>query len=245
MAKEEAIVEARRLARAARSGTLATVQEGQPFASLVTPCPAPDLSPLLWLSSLSAHSRHLRAEPRCALMLEGAATGRNPQTTPRVTLLAEAAPVPAEAATEFKQRFIARHPYASLYADFADFTLWRLSITGAHLVGGFARAFRLRAADLLPAPQDVAAVAALEAGVRDHVNAEHRDALALIAAQLCPQAAALPADGWRLAALDVDGCDIAQGETVLRLAFAAPVRDAVGIRAALVRATQDAREQAK
>ncbi len=80
MAISEAGFEARRLIRGAISATLATQSGGQPFASLVTPAPAPDLSPLLWLSALSEHTRQLRAEPRCALLFQGeAADRRNPQ----------------------------------------------------------------------------------------------------------------------------------------------------------------------
>jgi hypothetical protein len=56
--------EARRLLRAARVGTLASVADGQPFATLVTPACAPDLSLLLLLSDLSEPTPHLRAEPR-------------------------------------------------------------------------------------------------------------------------------------------------------------------------------------
>src|SRR5277367_2389939 len=79
--------EARELLRAARSGTLATTADGgQPFASLVTPACAPDLSLLLLLSDLSEHTRHLRAEPRCSILICGNAEGPNPQTTPRVTI---------------------------------------------------------------------------------------------------------------------------------------------------------------
>src|SRR3984957_9747790 len=79
--------EARKLLRAARSGTLATVADGgQPFASLVTHACAPDLSVLLLLSNLSEHTRHLRAEPRCSILVCGTAEGLNPQTAPRVTV---------------------------------------------------------------------------------------------------------------------------------------------------------------
>jgi len=53
---------ARKLLRAARSGTLATAIDGQPFASLVTPATAPDASVLLLLSDLSEHTRHLRTD---------------------------------------------------------------------------------------------------------------------------------------------------------------------------------------
>ena len=79
------------LLRAARAGTLATVQDGQPFASLVTPATAPDRSVLMLLSDLSEHTRHLKADPRCSLMVAGAATGLNPQTAPRLTLTGTAA----------------------------------------------------------------------------------------------------------------------------------------------------------
>ena len=74
--------EARKLLRAARVGTLASVADGQPFASLVTPACAPDLSLLLLLSDLSEHTRHLRAEPRCSVLVVGSQQGPNPQTTP-------------------------------------------------------------------------------------------------------------------------------------------------------------------
>jgi putative heme iron utilization protein len=92
------------LLRAARAGTLATVQDGQPFASLVTPATAPDRSVLMLLSNLSEHTRHLKADPRCSLMVTGAATGLNPQTAPRFTLSGTAAPI-ADAA--LKARWLA------------------------------------------------------------------------------------------------------------------------------------------
>ncbi len=141
--------EARKLARAARVASLATTADGgQPFASLVTHACAPDFSIFLLLSNLSEHTRHLRAEPRCALLVTAAAEGPNPQTTPRVTIigLADQSDDPA-----MKRHFLAIHPYAALYADFDDFHLWRIRPMGALLVGGFARAMRVKQADLLPA----------------------------------------------------------------------------------------------
>ena len=48
--------QARSLLREARAATLATAEDGQPYASLVTPAPAPDLSLLMLLSGLSAHT---------------------------------------------------------------------------------------------------------------------------------------------------------------------------------------------
>jgi hypothetical protein len=226
--------QARQLIRAARAATLATQQEGQPFASLVTPATAPDLSVLLWLSTLSEHTRHLQREPRCALLFAGEAETANPQTAPRVTVtgLAERIEDPA-----LKARWLARHPYAQLYADFADFGLWRIAPQGALLVGGFARATRLRAAQLLPDPVAVAAMAAAEAEIAAHVNADHADAVAAIATGLLGGAAG----PWRLAAVDTEGCDLALGEDVRRLGFDAPATEPDAVRRELIRAARAAR----
>lgn len=238
-------LEARRLIRAAGSAALATQADGQPFASLVTPAAAPDLSPLLWLSTLSEHTRQLRTEPRCALLFTGAPDGPNPQTTPRVTLTGRAEPVEGAEAAALKARWLARHPYAALYADFADFALWRVAPGGALLVGGFARAVRLRVGDLLPNPAAVAALAAAEAGIVEHVNADHADAVAAIAEGLLGQAPAGADSPWRLAAVDVDGADLSAGERVCRMHFSHTVSATEDVRAELVRAARAGKAAAR
>ena len=218
---------ARKLLRAARAGTLATALDGQPFGSLVTPACAPDLSLLLLLSDLSEHTRHLHREPRCAVLVAGNAESPNPQTAPRVTVtgLAERIDDPA-----LKARWLTVHPYAALYADFGDFHLWRIRPMGALFVGGFARATRLRQADLTPDPGAVAALAAAEADIVAHCNADHADAMELLGARVAARNGA-----WRMVAADVDGCDLALDEQVARVAWSAPVADANAVRGELVR----------
>ncbi len=219
--------EARKLLRAIRVGTLATAvrdegRQGQPFASLVTPACSPDLSVLLYLSDLSEHTRHLMADPRCSVLVTGAPTSANPQTAPRVTVtgLAEASDDPA-----MKARFLAVHPYASLYAGFADFRIWRIRLMGALFIGGFARAVRLKADNLLPDPVPVGAIAAAEAAIIHHCNQDHSHALSAIAGK---------SGDWRMVAVDVDGCDLASGDQVIRVPWSTPALDAGGIRTELV-----------
>ncbi|HKM61669.1 MAG TPA: DUF2470 domain-containing protein [Acidisphaera sp.] len=221
-------LEARRLLRGARAGTLATVSAGQPFAALVTPATDGDLSPLMLLSTLSEHTRHLMAEPRCALHVVGAAPEENPQTAPRVTVTGLAERVDD---ARLKARWLARHPYAAFYAGFADFALWRIAIRGALFVGGFARATRLRMADLLPAPDAVAAIAAAEPGIIAHCNDDHADALAAIAG----------GGEWRMVSVDIDGFDLANADMVRRFDWPEPVRDAGDVRRHLVLMTRAAR----
>jgi putative heme iron utilization protein len=221
--------QARQLLRAARAGTLATNDKGHPFASLVTPGCAPDLSVLLLLSGLSAHTRQLRADPRCALMVVGVAVTANPQTAPRLTISGIAEP---ESDPALKARWLAVHPYAQLYAEFGDFTLWRIRPKSAQLVGGFARAFRLRESKLTPDPAAVAALLAAEADICAHCNADHADALALIAGE--------PGE-WRMVAADVDGCDLVCGEIARRISWSAPVSEAGEVRRELVTLIEAAR----
>jgi heme iron utilization protein len=212
----------RKLLRAARCGTLATSMQGQPFASLVTPACAPDLAVVMLLSSLSEHTRHLRDDPRCSLMVWGAPETVNPQTTPRVTITGVAEVV---ADPSLRARYLAVHPYAALYADFGDFAFWRVRPLTALYVGGFGRAGRVRGTMLAPDATAVEAVAGSEADIISHCNADHPDALTEIAGE--------PGD-WQMVAADVDGCDLALGERIIRVHWSAPVADVDGVRAELV-----------
>jgi putative heme iron utilization protein len=218
--------QARKLMRAARSGCLATVANGQPFASLVTPACMPDGSLLMLLSRLSEHTRHLLTDPHCSVMVSGAAVSDNPQTTPRVTVTGVAEVVEDAG---LKARYLAVHPYAALYADFGDFATWRVVPAGALLVAGFGRAFRLKGADLTPDADAVVRVLGSEQGILTHCNRDHPEALAAIAGE---------AGDWRMVTADVDGFDLALGERVSRVAWSGPVKNAGDVRAELVRMAQ-------
>jgi putative heme iron utilization protein len=229
--------EPRLVLRAARHATLATVHAGQPFAALVTHACTPDLTLLMLLSGLSEHTRHLRADPRCALMAVGAPVETNPQTAPRVTVTGLAEPLDDPA---LKARFVRIHPYAALYANFADFALYRLRPMGALFVGGFARAHRLRAGALLPDPTAVAALQEAEPEIIAHCNEEHADALVAIARR-----AGGTGGAWSMVGCDVDGCDLApagpeQG-TVLRIAWSRPAAEPGDVRSELIRLAREAR----
>ena len=223
---------ARKLLRAARLGTLATQSEGQPFAGLVSSATAADLSPLLLLSELSEHTKHLRRDPRCALMVAGISAEANPQTIPRVTFTATAT---VDDDPALRARYLDVHPYAALYAGFTDFHLWRLAPAHGFFVGGFARARTLRWADLPPAPEVASGLASAAASIIEHCNADHPDALAAIAGA---------AGRWRMVGVDADGCDLAgptEGAAVVRIAWPKPVSDPDGVRRALILLARAAR----
>ncbi len=223
---------ARLLLRSAIAATLATVADGQPWATLVTPAPAPDGSLLILLSGLSDHTAHLGAEPRCSLLLTAPGTDPNPAAHARLTLLGTATPAPDPA---LKQRWITRHPYAAFYAGLGDFRLWRIRPHAGHYIGGFGSATRLTTADLTPDSAAVAAIADAEPSIIAHCNADHPDAMA----RLANHAAAEP---WRMTACDVDGADLTAGDHVRRIAWPAPVASPAALRAALIEMLHRTRE---
>ncbi|MGO9817347.1 MAG: pyridoxamine 5'-phosphate oxidase family protein [Acidocella sp.] len=144
-ANQEALAEAAALLRGARVGTLATVHEGMPHAALVTPALDADAQPILLLSTLAVHTRQLKANPACALLVTGAAVTENPQTAPRLCLTGEARLILSE---RVRARFLAAHPYAAQYVDFGDFGFWKVFVHEVQYIGGFGRAMRLNFAAL-------------------------------------------------------------------------------------------------
>jgi putative heme iron utilization protein len=140
--------EARFLIENAKTATLATAENGIPHAALVTVA-VRQLRPILLLSQLAIHTRQLQANPACSLLLVGEASGPNPQTTPRLCLTGVAARTESKAARTI---FLASHPYANLYVDFADFAFWEIDVTSAYYVGGFGAARQLEVTNLAGNP---------------------------------------------------------------------------------------------
>src|SRR5499427_789091 len=181
------IAAAKDLLRVTRSGALATLDRntGHPFSSLVNVATDVDGSPLILVSRLSTHTANIEADPRASVLL--ASTGKgDPLAHPRLTALGTFRKIERGAPDEARvqRRFLARHPKSELYASFADFSFWRLTVVSAHLNGGFARAADLKAGDLLTDTADAAEMVEIEAGAIEHMNADHPDAVRLYATRL-------------------------------------------------------------
>jgi heme iron utilization protein len=123
---------------------------------------------------------------------------------------------------------MARHPDAGLYAGFKDFGFYRVAVERAHLVGGFGKIRWIGAAEL--APPEAAGLAEAEAGIVEHMNADHADAVQLYAAKLI----GLTGEGWRMTGIDCEGIDLRRAGVVARLAFEAPLHAAGEARKVLV-----------
>jgi putative heme iron utilization protein len=120
---------------------------GAPMVTRVALVPGPDGAPLTLISTLSAHTAALAANPSCSLLIGEPGARGDPLTHPRLTLQARAG---AADKTSLRAHYLHHYPKAQLYYDFTDFGLVRFDPVAGFLNGGFGRAFHLAAADLAP-----------------------------------------------------------------------------------------------
>ena len=231
---------ARRLMRGLDRAALSTLQrdaEGWPYGSLVLVALDHGAWPILLLSDLAEHTRNIDRDRRVSLLFDGTAGAAEPLAAARVTVLGEAEVIDA---ADLRERFLARHPSAATYAGFKDFHLFRVRLTRAHLVAGFGRIHWIDGAALAFDDAGSAALAAREADIVAHMNADHADAVRLYAKVLLGRTG----EDWRMTGCDPEGIDLRRGGEVARLDFDRTVGDAEAARAELVRLARRAREAA-
>ncbi|MGF1619462.1 MAG: HugZ family protein [Rhodomicrobiaceae bacterium] len=213
---ESGVIEAsaRSLIRGARIGSLATLDAATaaPYASLIACATGTDGSPLFLISTLAWHTRNLEADPRASVLFAAEAGEHDPLTLGRVSLMGVANRIDDALA---RQRYLARHPGAAVYADFTDFAFWRLAVERAHHVGGFGRISTLSADALLLDAAMAANWSSRIEAVIGEINVAEPELLARIGASLSGK----QAEGWQIAACDPDGCDLIAGDVTARLAF--------------------------
>ncbi len=167
-------------------GTLSTltagaedVADGHPFGSVVTYATDDGGAPLVLMSTMAEHARNLAADPRTSLLVTASGDGAGRLAAARATLLGTMTPVAdadQDAATE---AYLQVHPDA-FWARFPDFFVARLDIAAIRYVRGFGEMGWAGAADYAAAEPDP--VAPAEAGIIEHMNADHREAMADIVA---------------------------------------------------------------
>jgi heme iron utilization protein len=144
----ETAAEARALVTGAASAALATLDRrtGGPYVSLVNVAAAVDNAPLMLLSALAQHTQNILADSRASLLFTAPESDADPLTLGRVTLMGRVSRAPDDTA---RASYLAVHPAASQYANFGDFSFYRLDIQSAHFIGGFGRIVALTASDLM------------------------------------------------------------------------------------------------
>jgi len=227
--------------RTAALSTIAADSGGVPFGSLVAHAVDELGRPLLCLSDLAEHSRNLTADPRASIMVTEEAAG-DPLASGRVTLLGEVTALAGAERTAAREHYRSVHADA-FYVDFDDFRLYRLEVASARFVGGFGRMSWVDAAEYARAEPDP--LRPHRAGIVDHMNNDHADALVAF----CRVLAGRP-DTATARMVDVDryGFSVLAGDApdgdlkAVRFGFDAPTDTPLEVRTAmvdLVRRTRD------
>ena len=233
---KQAAADSRGLVRSALKGALATIHKatGHPYASLVLAATEPDGTPVFLISRLALHTQNLLSDSRATLLVDGTGNAEDPMTGARCTLIGRAQPTQSATA---RARFLARHPAAEGYADFADFAFYALQLERAHFIGGFGRIVDLDAADLLQSLEGAEPLVAAESDIVSHMNADHADAVELYATKLL----GAEAGAWRMTGIDPEGCDLVSGARAVRLLFGTRISSAAEARQELARLAKAAR----
>lgn len=223
------------------AGTLATQSvkhSGWPFASVMPYALTGDGSPLFLVSGMAVHTQNMVADPRVSLLVMQSGSGSDPLGSPRATLLGSARRIesPDESV---RKGYLLRHPTARHWIEYSDFSFFRLDVSQIYFVGGFGVMGWVEQTDYTSAAPDPLADAV--AGIMEHMNRDHADALRDITRHF-----------GKLEALDatVVSCDrlgfvvrvrTAEGMKGTRIGFLEPVGSREEARKAFVALTKAAR----
>jgi heme iron utilization protein len=237
--------EARTILAANVTGALATLSaDGDPWASIVNYGVLADGSPVFSLSTLAQHGRNLKRDQRASLAVsESVPPARDPADTGRVTVAGVTEEPTGDRLEEARRVYEAAIASAAIFGDFVDFTWWVLRVERVRWVGGFGRMDSVGPDSFAAAEADP--VAPNAPGAIAHLNADHADALLLIARTLgghtdAEEATCVAADRYGLQ-LDLR---TPRGRTGARVGFEQPIGAADGLRAATVAMVGRARELA-
>jgi heme oxygenase (biliverdin-IX-beta and delta-forming) len=237
---------ARTLIYLSRIGSLSTLsqkQPGFPFGS-VMPYGLDDQGrPIFLISTMAMHTQNLQADPHASLLVTQQDTEGEPLGASRVTMLGSVLPVPKPELAETRKLYLERHANSKYWVDFEDFSFYRMDVVDVYYVGGFGVMGWIFASEYDRSHPDP--LADSMAGIIQHMNADHKDALVMLA-RTC---AHIDATEATMTAVDRLGFHVrlktAEGMRGTRIAFLREVRTQGETRKVLVEMVQQARSQAK
>lgn len=173
---------ARTLLHLGRVGSLSTLSRkcpGFPFGSLMPFALDAEGRPILLISTMAMHTQNLQQDARASLLVTQAEAAGDPLGAARVTVVGNVSVVAKAEAEEPRRLYLERQPNSKYWVDFDDFAFFRMDVVDVYYVGGFGVMGWIAAADYSQAHADPLADAA--EGILQHMNADHQDALILLA----------------------------------------------------------------
>ena len=195
--------------------------------------------PVFLISTMAMHTQNILGDPRASLLVTQAEAGGDPLGASRVTLMGKVAAVPDRDIERARELYLARYENARYWVNFDDFAFYRMEIVDVYFVGGFGVMGWVTAESYAAAEADPLADAA--PGILEHMNADHADALVLLARNF----GAVEADQATMTAVDRLGFHVRvrTGDRThgARIAFLREARTAEETRPILVEMVRQAR----
>ena len=237
---------ARTLLYLGRMGSLSTLsrkQPGFPFGS-VMPYRLDDHGrPIFLISTMAMHTQNLQADPRASLLVTQEDTEGEPLGASRVTLVGNVLPVPNTELAQARKLYLERHANSKYWVDFEDFSFYRMDVIDVYYVGGFGVMGWVSASDYDRSQPDPLADSTAE--IIQHMNADHKDALILLARTF----ARIESTEATMTAVDRLGFHVRMktpdGLRGARIAFLTEASNPAETRKVLVEMVQQARSQVR
>jgi hypothetical protein len=230
------------LGRIGSLSTLSRKQPGFPFGSVMPYALEKSGRPIFLISTMAMHTQNLQGDARASLLVTQPDADGDPLGASRVTVMGNVLTIPKPEVPEARKLYLERYENSKYWVDFEDFSFYRMDVLDVYYVGGFGVMGWVQASDYDLARPDPLADAA--AAIIDHMNADHKDALILLAKVFagieCQEAAMIAVDrlGFHVR------LKTAEGMKGTRIAFLREVRDPGQARNVLVEMVQQARQQA-
>lgn len=150
-----------------------------PFGSIVTYGLDNKGNPTFLISTMAMHTKNILADPRASVFVMQPGGENDPLGAARLTVMGKISKVPKGQDAEIRAQYLARHPKAAYWADFGDFSFYLMDTIDVYYVGGFGSMGWVTAEEYALATVDPLADAGT--GIIEHLNADHKDALLILA----------------------------------------------------------------
>src|SRR5277367_3489978 len=230
------------LGRVGSLSSLSRKQPGFPFGS-VMPYGLDDHGrPIFLISTMAMHTQNLQADSRASLLVTQEEASGDPLGASRVTLVGNVMPIPEPEVADARELYLARYANSKYWVDFEDFSFYRMDVVDVYYVGGFGVMGWVSAIEYAGSRPDP--LADSMAQIIQHMNADHKDALVLLARRF----AGIEAEEGTMTAVDRLGFQVrlktSEGMRGARIAFLREASNAAETRKVLVEMVQQARSEA-
>jgi heme iron utilization protein len=197
--------------------------------------------PIFLVSTMAMHTQNLHADQRASLFVTEPGASGDPLGSSRVTLIGSVSRIPEPELAAALTVYLTRYSDSKYWVDFDDFFFYRMDVLDVYYVGGFGVMGWVAASDYSEAQPDP--LAEHKSDIMQHMNADHKDALIVLAKRF----AGIEAQEAAMTSVDRLGFNVRlkaqDGVHGARIAFLREVTNPTQAREVFVEMVQQARQE--